>query len=240
MGTGRIAAALVLSLGLHLAAIALLRAHNEPAPPTGHPRDSSEVPMAIIGDGRSPSAGVSGAPQAPRRSRAVRERGGRAAGGTADRISGVGASAESLVGEYEPGLAIEIRGSGDVPGTGLPTNPGARGGGGSGPGEIDGNGRSGLGTNRSSIDLRPFVERLRVSAERCGAFVRRGRLQEQARSQTGLVHFCVDPGGNPTGLSLVESTGDPGLDQSALDCIVPGAAPLPPTDRCLVVPLRFH
>jgi TonB family protein len=84
-------------------------------------------------------------------------------------------------------------------------------------------------------DIGVFVERLRRSAQRCS--LRRGA--PGAEAALARVRFCVDAHGVPQEVSLLQSTGDPRLDRDALDCVVPGAAPLPSSDRCLVVPLRF-
>jgi TonB family protein len=84
-------------------------------------------------------------------------------------------------------------------------------------------------------DIGVFVERLRRSAQRCS--LRRGAPGTAA--PLARVRFCVDAHGMPQAVSLLQSTGDPRLDRDALECVVPGAAPLPASDRCLVVPLRF-
>jgi TonB family protein len=82
----------------------------------------------------------------------------------------------------------------------------------------------------TQLDLRPFFQRLQAAAHRCA-----GTREGEAR-----VRFCVDPAGNPTQISLVQSSGNFALDDAALHCVIPGAAPLPLTDRCLVVPLVFR
>jgi TonB family protein len=85
-----------------------------------------------------------------------------------------------------------------------------------------------------AFGLGAFVERLRQSARRCSP--KRG---SGAEASLARVRFCVDALGRPETVTLLQSTGDPILDRAALECVIPGAAPLPVTDRCLVVPLRF-
>ena len=80
-----------------------------------------------------------------------------------------------------------------------------------------------------ALDLRPFFQRLKAAAHQC-AGTRRGDAQ---------VRFCVDGSGRPTNVSLVKSSGNFALDDAALGCVIPRAAPLPLTDQCLVVPLVF-
>jgi TonB family protein len=84
-------------------------------------------------------------------------------------------------------------------------------------------------------NLGAFVERLRKSAQRCSP----KRLGTAGERSMARVRFCVDSLGKPEAVTLLQSTGDPRLDRAALECVIPGAAPLPATDRCLVVPLRF-
>jgi TonB family protein len=84
-------------------------------------------------------------------------------------------------------------------------------------------------------NLGAFVERLRKSAQRCSP----KRAGPAGEASMARVRFCVDPLGKPEAVTLLQSTGDPRLDRAALECVIPGAAPLPATDRCLVVPLRF-
>jgi TonB family protein len=84
-------------------------------------------------------------------------------------------------------------------------------------------------------NLGAFVERLRKSAQRCSP----RRVGTGGEASLARVRFCVDALGKPEAVTLLQSTGDPRLDRAALECVIPGAAPLPATDRCLVVPLRF-
>jgi TonB family protein len=85
-------------------------------------------------------------------------------------------------------------------------------------------------------NLGAFVERLKRSAQRCSP----RRLGHAAEASLARVRFCVDPLGRPETVTLLQSTGDPRLDRAAVECVIPGAAPLPATDSCLVVPLRFN
>jgi TonB family protein len=84
------------------------------------------------------------------------------------------------------------------------------------------------------FSLGAFVERLKKSAQRCSP-----KTGSRVEASLARVRFCVDPLGRPAAVTLLQSTGDPILDRAALECVIPGAAPLPVTDRCLVVPLRF-
>jgi TonB family protein len=99
---------------------------------------------------------------------------------------------------------------------------------------------SGIGSGASTgsgagLDLAPFLERLRRSAVSCAP-----RRRSHDGTATAQVRFCVGAGGAATSVALLESTGSGELDRAAIDCVVPGAAPFPPIDRCLVVPLRFQ
>ena len=94
-----------------------------------------------------------------------------------------------------------------------------------------------VGAGEGLLDLSPYLDRIRRSASSCaprrlGAAVGRPRLAR--------VRFCVGSRGEATAISLVESSGSAAFDRAAVDCVIPGAAPFPPIDRCLVVPLRFH
>ncbi len=82
----------------------------------------------------------------------------------------------------------------------------------------------------ADLDLTAFFDRLQRAAERCAG----------PRAGEGRVRFCVGADGAPTDVSLVQTTGNFALDDAALHCVVPGAAPFPRTNRCLVVPLAFH
>ncbi len=84
-------------------------------------------------------------------------------------------------------------------------------------------------------DLGAFVERLRQSARRCSP----RRTGAAGETSLARVRFCVDSAGRPEAVTLLQSSGDARLDRAALECVIPGAAPLPTSDRCLVVPLRF-
>jgi TonB family protein len=88
---------------------------------------------------------------------------------------------------------------------------------------------------QAGLDLGAFVERLRRSAQRCAP----RRLAPGAEVSLARVRFCVDPSGQPEAVTLLQSTGDAQLDRAAVECVIPGAAPLPASDSCLVVPLRF-
>jgi TonB family protein len=95
---------------------------------------------------------------------------------------------------------------------------------------------SAVGQAEGGPNLGAFVERLKRSARRCSP--RRGAPASEA--SLARVRFCVNALGRPEAVTLLQSTGDARLDQAALECVIPGAAPLPATDRCLVVPLRFN
>ncbi|HEY1904518.1 MAG TPA: hypothetical protein VGG91_00670, partial [Myxococcaceae bacterium] len=74
--------------------------------------------------------------------------------------------------------------------------------------------------------LAALSQRLAWSAERCApaAVVRSAR-----RPVPGVpLHFCLDASGQPSEVGLLGTTGSEQLDRAARDCVVPGAAPLPP------------
>jgi TonB family protein len=92
------------------------------------------------------------------------------------------------------------------------------------------------GGSAAEPDLGLFVERLKRSARRCSP----RRLGPGGEASLARVRFCVSRSGRPEAVTLLQSTGDARLDRAAVDCVIPGAAPLPASDRCLVVPLRFN
>jgi hypothetical protein len=53
------------------------------------------------------------------------------------------------------------------------------------------------------------------------------------------LHFCLDAAGRPSAVGLEGTTGSELLDRAARDCVVPGAAPLPPLPGCYTVAVRF-
>jgi len=53
------------------------------------------------------------------------------------------------------------------------------------------------------------------------------------------LHFCLDGAGRPSAVGLEGTTGSELLDRAARDCVVPGAAPLPPLPGCYTVAVRF-
>jgi TonB family protein len=63
---------------------------------------------------------------------------------------------------------------------------------------------------------------------------RRLGLQGEAK-----VRFCVGADGQAGAVAVEASSGEELLDQAASECVVRRAAPFPPVDRCLVVPVRF-
>ena len=252
MNAGRIATALVLSIGLHLTGIFLLRARlTSPEPRNGSP-ESSEVPVTVLGAG-APLGRGQAAERAAVRAAYERSSGAGKTNGTHRSEAAAGRDAAlAAVAPDRAVLAVVIpegpasdtaMPAGSGPGSGSPLGSATS------PGKGDGMVGANLGIEAAGgggsaltpgIDLKPFVERLRRSAEQCGALSQRSRTDRRSRASVGLVRFCVTSEGTPTSVSLVESSGDPALDRSAIECIVPGAAPLPPADRCLVVPLRFH
>jgi hypothetical protein len=85
--------------------------------------------------------------------------------------------------------------------------------------------------------LAALSQRLAWSAERCApaAVVRSAR-----RPVPGVpLHFCLDAAGQPSDVGLLGTTGSEQLDRAARDCVVPGAAPLPPVPGCYTVEVRF-
>jgi hypothetical protein len=85
--------------------------------------------------------------------------------------------------------------------------------------------------------LAALSQRLAWSAERCAppSVVRSAR-----RPVPGVpLHFCLDATGQPSEVGLLGTTGSEQLDRAARDCVVPGAAPLPPVPGCYTVEVRF-
>lgn len=51
--------------------------------------------------------------------------------------------------------------------------------------------------------------------------------------------FCLSGGGEPSGVRVAQSSGSSLLDHAAVDCILPGAEPLPRRAGCYTVPVVF-
>ncbi|MCI0573238.1 MAG: energy transducer TonB [Myxococcaceae bacterium] len=80
-----------------------------------------------------------------------------------------------------------------------------------------------------------LIARLEEAARRCyPPAARRFRLRGEA-----TVRFCATPEGTAAQVALVRATGAPLLDSAAVGCVVPGAEPLPVTQGCYRVPVRF-
>jgi outer membrane biosynthesis protein TonB len=109
------------------------------------------------------------------------------------------------------------------------------------PGEPQGASSSdpGAGTGGSGPPslLGELSARLARSAARCtpAGVVRSSR---ESAPEVPL-HFCLDAAGRPTAVGLEGTTGSELLDRAARECVVPGAAPLPPLPGCYTVAVRF-
>jgi TonB family protein len=133
----------------------------------------------------------------------------------------------------EPGSGVEL--AGDATGAAEPQPPGGSGEGEGAHGATAADGVPGRGGGGGDSQLAELHRRLADAAARCyPAAALRLRLQ-------GVVplHFCLDERGAASALSLEGSTGSLLLDRSALECVVPGAAPLPGVVGCFRVPVRF-
>lgn len=143
-------------------------------------------------------------------------------------------------GEPEPSSVQQVDGPETQPGApgGRPGSrgslapgpgPGEPGGGGSGPGGLAVPGTGG------GSQLGELHRRLAEAAVRCYPAAA-GRLRLRG---TVPVRFCLDAQGTASALSLVGTSGSALLDRSALECVVPGAEPLPALPGCFEVPVRF-
>jgi hypothetical protein len=85
--------------------------------------------------------------------------------------------------------------------------------------------------------LAALSQRLAWSAERCAPA---SVVRSVRRPVPGVpLHFCLDASGQPSDVGLLGTTGSEQLDRAARDCVVPGAAPLPPVPGCYTVEVRF-
>ncbi len=137
------------------------------------------------------------------------------------------APVETAVGtEFPPAREEATAAAAEGPGPSSGVGPGAASG---------GEGGDGPRSPGASSLLGELHRRLAEAARRCyPAAARRFQLQGEVP-----VHFCLDAHGAATALRLEGSTGSPLLDASALECVVPGAAPLPALPGCFLVPVRF-
>ena len=103
---------------------------------------------------------------------------------------------------------------------------------------LGGTGHGGGATGRGGgPDVTAEISR-KLDAVAAGCYPRAAtRLRVQG---TVRVRFCIDAARKPTHINLVHSSGSLLLDDAAIDCVVPRAAPLPLTTDCLTVPIRFR
>ena len=86
------------------------------------------------------------------------------------------------------------------------------------------------------LDLTALHNRLSAAARSCyPPAAKRFRLQ-------GIVpvHFCIDGRGSLTRVDRQRSSGSTLLDRAALECVLPGAAPLPGPAGCYDVSVEFR
>jgi hypothetical protein len=101
-------------------------------------------------------------------------------------------------------------------------------------GALPGGGTGGSGP--SSL-LGELSARLARSAARCTPT---GVVRSSRGSAPEVpLHFCLDATGRPSSVGLEGTTGSELLDRAARECVVPGAAPLPPLPGCYTVAVRF-
>lgn len=80
-----------------------------------------------------------------------------------------------------------------------------------------------------------LASRLAAAALRCyPASAVRFRLRGEA-----LLAFCLGEDGVARSSGLVRSSGSPLLDRAALECVLPGALPVPGAAGCYELPVRF-
>jgi periplasmic protein TonB len=225
-GPPRIGGALAVSALAHAALLGALLLAVRPAPPP--------LPLAVrllaVEAAPAPGGPVGpGAPEAaparqlPRSRPPTKER----ARGRADTVHPLASA-----------VPVDVAAEGTLVAGAGPVSPGGAGDEGAAPGMGTagaGAGGSGGAGEASSSLLTELHRRLAEAARRCyPAAAQRFRLQGEVP-----VHFCLDGQGVATALSLEGSTGSPLLDRSALECVVPGAEPLPAVAGCFLVPVHF-
>ena len=201
---------------------------SPPRPATRHPRP---------GDAHPDSADSSGSAEAGRAAALVTA--------VQSDVWMLAAPAEDAKAPSPPGArprrapAPEGVGVAAVTGAGPPDGPDSTSAGGSAlvPGAATGGSvPAGASDGQASL-LAALSQRLAWSAERCApaSVVRSAR-----RPVPGVpLHFCLDASGQPSDVGLLGTTGSEQLDRAARDCVVPGAAPLPPVPGCYTVEVRF-
>ncbi len=153
----------------------------------------------------------SGAPAAPAEPKGTRPP--RARGAPARMATSRGVPVDDAAGEGSVDVGAGEEGGGSA-------NAGAGAGGGAGAG----------------VDGSALHARLAAAALRCypKAAQRYGLTGEAA------VRLCLTHEGTAAGVELVHSSGSTLLDQAALDCVIPGALPLPRGSECFRLPVRFQ
>lgn len=258
MPARRAAAALVLSLGLHVGVLGLFawaagsRSSGRPEPPAGSRRAvASSTRVRLLG-GAAPRPAVKLTPMggdpmavpphpvgggtAPHRARRVR-------GQPASRLDettpllpptreALPESAARAVEEQPGSPESQARVAGREPPAG--SGEGGEQGGSLG-GEAAGSAGGDPGGDAESMALAELHRRLAAAARRCYPNAAR---RFRARG-TVMLSFCLEPGGGVASASVAQGSGSALLDRAAADCVLPGALPIPGVAGCYTVPIIF-
>jgi periplasmic protein TonB len=207
---GRLVAAVLVSAAVHAALLGVLLVAGRPP---GAATITSVRLVEVAVDGAAVASAE--APASPRRGKGS----ARPFAAEVARPEAPTPSPEADRGQGAPGEGLEA-----AAGSGTEVGGGAREGG--GPGAAGGG---------ADPRLAELHRRLAEAAARCyPPAAQRLRLRGEVP-----LRFCLDAQGGASGLSLLGTTGSTLLDRSALECVVPGAEPLPPLAGCFQVAVRF-
>jgi protein TonB len=244
-----LAAAVLVSAGVHAGALRLAlaidRVDERAAPEIAVTASSPiEVGVRVVSTGAAPIAGAKEAVRASPPRRRIAERPRSSLVTVARRALETPAAVEQSAGEggqllFDSAPPSQADGESDgtpregSPGGVLDASPGAGGG-----GLREGEGTPGLPLAAADGPKDPtpeIVRRLSIAAEGCyPPAAARFRAEGETR-----VRFCIDAEGQPQGARVLSSSGFEILDDAALNCVLPRAAPLPRTGPCLALPVRF-
>lgn len=243
-----LAAAVLVSAAVHAGALRLAlaidRVDEKAAPAILEPSSIPiEVGVRVVSTGAAPLTGTQEAARASPRNRGLAERPRPSPVRVARRALEAPAQVEQPVEEggqilFDSAPPSPADGDGAFregsPG-GVPDAPPGTG----GSGLVAGEGARGLpveGADGNKDPTPEIVRRLSAAAEGCYP---PAAARFQAEGET-RVRFCIDAEGQPQGARILSSSGFEILDDAALNCVLPRAAPLPLTGPCLALPVRFR